>query len=259
MSKKIASGAKAILLDVKMGSGSFMQTETDALRLAQTMVEIGYDLDRQVTAVISDMNQPLGWAVGNVLELREAIDTLHEGGPADFREHCLVLAAELLRLAKVTSSTDEGLQQAQTALASGAAWEKFVALVEAQGGDVSQIESPDRLPHARLVQATPAPQSGYLSVLDARQVGLTAAGLGAGRARKGDTVDHAVGVVVHYKIGDFVEAGTPLFTVHANDEERLKVAETRLLAAHTLSTEPVEPFPLFYRRVSSSAILGRRR
>jgi pyrimidine-nucleoside phosphorylase len=259
MSKKIASGAQAILLDVKLGKGSFMKTESDALRLAQTMVEIGYDLGRQVTAIISDMNQPLGWAVGNVLELREAIDTLHEGGPADFREHCLVLAAELLRLAGVTTSTDEGLEQAQTALSSGAAWEKLVALVQAQGGDVSQIENPDQLPHARLVQATPAPQSGYLSNLDARQVGLSAVELGAGRARKGDPVDHAVGVIVHYKIGDYVEAGTPLFTVHANDEEKLKVAETHLLTAHTFSTKPVEPYPLFYRRVSSSAILGRSR
>jgi pyrimidine-nucleoside phosphorylase len=197
--------------------------------------------------------------VGNVLELREAIDTLHEGGPADFREHCLVLAAELLLLAGVTTSTDEGLEKAQTALSSGVAWEKFSALVKAQGGDVSQIENPDQLPHARLVQATPAPQSGYLSNLDARQIGISAAALGAGRARKGDPIDHAVGVIVHYKIGDYVEAGTPLFTVHANDEEKHRVAEKDLLAAHTFANEPVEPYPLFYRRVSSSAILGRRR
>jgi pyrimidine-nucleoside phosphorylase len=259
MSKKIAGGAHAILLDVKMGQGAFMQTEEEALHLAETMVAIGYDVGRQVTALISDMNQPLGWAVGNALELREAIDTLHEGGPGDFREHCLVVAAELSQLGGVAASTNQGLEQAQTALSSGAAWEKLVALVRAQGGDVSQIENPDHLPHARLVQATPAPRSGYLAELDARQVGLAAVALGAGRARKEEAIDHAVGVVVHYKVGEYVEAGTPLFTVHANDETRLAEAETRLLAAHTFSNEPVEPYPLFYRRVSSSAILGRRK
>jgi pyrimidine-nucleoside phosphorylase len=258
MSKKIAGGASAILLDVKVGKGAFMKTEEEALRLAEIMVEIGYDAGRQVTALISDMNQPLGWAVGNALELREAIDTLHEGGPTDFRQHCLVLAAELLRLGGVAASIDEGLEKAQAALASGGAWEKFVALVRAQGGDVSQVKNPDRLPLARLVQATPAPQSGYLAEIDARKVGLTAFELGAGRTRKGDPIDHAVGVIVHYRVAEYVEAGTPLFTVHANDEEKLAAAEARMLAAHTFSDEPAAPYPLFYRRVSSSAILGRR-
>jgi pyrimidine-nucleoside phosphorylase len=259
MSKKLAGGARAILLDVKTGKGAFMQSEAEALRLAETLVEIGYDAGRQVTALISDMNQPLGYAVGNALELREAIDTLHEGGPADYRQHCLVIAAELLRLGGVATSSDEGLEKAQAALASGAAWEKFLALVRAQGGDVRQVENPDLLPHARLVQATPAPRSGYLAELDARQVGLAAVELGAGRARKGDPIDYAVGVIVHYKVGEYVEAGTPLFTVHANDEAKLAAAEARLLAAHTFSDEPVPPYPLFYRRLSSSAILGRRR
>jgi pyrimidine-nucleoside phosphorylase len=259
MSKKIAGGAKAIVLDVKVGKGAFMASEAQALRLAEAMVEIGYDVGRQVTALISDMNQPLGWAVGNALEVREAIDTLHEGGPADFSQHCMVVAAELLRLGGVAASADEGVEKAQAALASGVAWEKFEALVRAQGGDVKQIEEPDRLPHARLVQATPAPQGGYLKELDAREVGLTAVELGAGRTRKGDPVDHAVGVIVHYKVGEYVEVGTPLFTVHANDEQKLDAASRRLLAAHAFSDDPVEPYPLFYRRVSSSAILRRMR
>jgi len=259
MSKKLASGAQAMVLDVKVGKGAFMKTEQEALRLAETMVEIGYDAGRQVTALISDMNQPLGWAVGNALELREAIGTLHEGGPGDFREHCLVVAAELLRLGGVVTSTDEGLEKAQMALASGAAWEKLVALVEAQGGDVRQIENPDLLPQARLVQATPAPRSGFLAEIDAQEVGLAAVDLGAGRTRKGEAIDHAVGVILHYKVGDAVENNTPLFTVHANDEQKLAAAEARLLAAHTFSDEPVEPYPLFYRRVSSTGIMGRRR
>jgi pyrimidine-nucleoside phosphorylase len=259
MSKKLASGAQAMVLDVKVGKGAFMKTEQEALRLAETMVEIGYDAGRQVTALISDMNQPLGWAVGNALELREAIDTLHEGGPGDFREHCLVVAAELLRLGGVVTSTDAGLEKAQMALASGAAWEKLVALVEAQGGDVRQVENPDLLPQARLVQATPTPKSGYLAEIDAQEVGLAAVDLGAGRTRKGEAIDHAVGVILHYKVGDSVEKNTPLFTIHANDEQKLAAAEARLLAAHNFSDEPVEPYPLFYRRVSSTGIMGRRK
>ena len=258
MSKKLAGGARAIVLDVKVGHGAFMKSQDDALRLAETMVQIGYDAGRRVTALISDMNQPLGWAVGNALELREAIDTLHEGGPADFREHCLVIASELLQLGGVATTPDEGLEKARQALASGAAWEKFLALVRAQGGDTDQIENPDLLPHAQLAQATPAPQSGYLADLNARQVGLAAVDLGAGRAKKGDPIDPSVGVVVHYKVGDLVEKGTPLFTVHANDENRLAASQARLLAAHTLSKEQVSPYPLFYRRVSSSEILGQR-
>lgn len=258
MSKKIAGGAKAILLDVKIGKGAFMKTESDALRLAETMVEIGYDTGRLITALISDMNQPLGWAVGNALELREAIDTLHEGGPSGFRQHCLVIAAELMLLGGVVSSSDEGLAKAQAALAAGSAWEKFADMVRAQGGDTDQIDNPDLLPQARLVRATPAPRSGYLAEIDAQAVGLAVAELGAGRAQKGDPIDHAVGVIIHYKVGEYVEADTPLFTIHANDDTKLSVAELRLIEAHKFSAEPVPPYPPFYRRVSTQSILGRR-
>jgi pyrimidine-nucleoside phosphorylase len=258
MSKKLACGARAMVLDVKAGTGAFTKTEQEALRLAEVMVEIGYDAGRHITALISDMNQPLGWAVGNALELREAIDTLHEGGPNDFRQHCLVVAAELLYLGEAAASTDQALEMAQLALDTGAAWEKFKALVAAQGGDVRLVEDPDLLPRARLVRATPAPQSGYLSGIDAQEVGLAAVDLGAGRAQKGDSIDHSVGVIVHYKVGEYVEAATPLFTVHANDGEKLEEAEKRLLAAHSFSEDPVEPYPLFYRRVSSREILRRR-
>jgi len=258
MSKKLAGGARSILLDVKVGHGAFMKDLEGALQLAEMMVQIGYDAGRRVTALISDMHQPLGWAVGNALELREAIDTLHEGGPIDLREHCLVVAAELLQLGGVAATPEAGLEKAQQALASGGAWEKLIALVRAQGGDVRQVENPDLLPHARLVQATPAPRSAYLAELNAHQVGLAAVRLGAGRAKKGEHIDHAVGVIVHYKVGDFVQAGTPLFTVHANDADRMAGVEKQLLAAHSFSDEPVPPYPLFYRRVSSSQILGSR-
>jgi len=258
MSKKVASGAKTIVLDVKTGKGAFMKTENEAIRLAEVMVEIGYDMGRKVTALISDMNQPLGFAVGNALELREAIDTLHEGGPPDFRQHCLVVSAELLHLSGRAPTSDAALEIAQAALASGAAWEKFVALIRAQGGNVRVVENPDLLPQARFVQATPAPRNGYLAELDAEEVGFAAVDLGAGRTKKGDAVDHSVGVIVHYKVGEFVESDTPLFTIHANDRAALASAEKRILSAHRFSDQPTEPYPLFYRRISSREILGRR-
>ena len=250
MSKKLASGAHALVLDVKVGRGAFMRTLEEARALAEMMVSIGKDAGRRVTALLSDMNQPLGWAVGNALELREAIDVLHEGGPPDFREHCLVVASEMLLLGGKVQSEEEGIALAAERIASGAAWQKFRQLIEAQGGDVSQVDDPEKLPQARYVEAVSAPRSGYLAAVDAREVGMTAVLLGAGREKKGDPVDHAVGIIVHYKVGDYVEAGTPLFTIHANDPQKLALARERLLAAHRWSDEPVEPLPLFYQKVT---------
>ncbi len=249
MSKKLASGADAICLDVKTGNGAFMKSLEEAEALAEAMVRLGEQAGREVTSLISDMNQPLGWAVGNALEVREAINTLHEAGPADFREHCLAVAAEMLRLSGKASTTSEALTLALETLASGAAWGKFREMVEAQGGDVDCIDDPDRLPQAPLIEPVPAPRSGYLSALNALEVGLTVVELGGGREEKGDPIDHSVGVLVHYKVGDLVRKDTPLFTVHANDEQKLEAARERILAAHTFSDEPVQPLPLFYRRV----------
>ena len=252
MSKKIAAGADAIVLDVKVGSGAFMKTLEDAEALARSMVRIGQRVGRQVVALLSDMNQPLGWAVGNAVEVREAIETLHGGGPEDFREHCLVVAAEMLALGGKAADPDEGKRLAAEAIASGAAWEKFRAMVEAQGGDLSVVDDPDRLPRARLIEPVPAPASGYLQKVNAAEVGLAVVDLGGGREKKEDTIDHAVGVVTHHKVGDRVEKGEPLFTIHANDERRLAMARERLLAAHTIGPEPVEPLPLFYGRIDAA-------
>jgi pyrimidine-nucleoside phosphorylase len=249
MSKKLASGADAICLDVKMGNGAFMKSLEEAEALAEAMVRLGEQAGREVTSLISDMNQPLGWAVGNALEVREAINTLHEAGPADFREHCLAVAAEMLRLSGKASTTSEALTLALETLASGAAWRTFREMVKAQGGNVDCIDEPDRLPQAPLIEPVPAPRSGYLSAVNALEIGLTVVELGGGREEKGDPIDHSVGVLVHYKVGDLVQKGIPLFTVHANDEEKLKAARERILAAHTFSDEPVQPLPLFYRRV----------
>jgi pyrimidine-nucleoside phosphorylase len=249
MSKKIAGGAQAIVLDVKTGSGAFMPTVADATRLAKAMVAIGRHAGRQVVALISDMNQPLGHAVGNALEVREAIETLRGTGPDDFREHCLAVAAHLLRLAGRAPTTAATRKLAEAALSGGAAWAKFRELVAAQGGALKVVDEPDRLPAARLIEAVPSPRTGYLAWLDAREVGLASVDLGAGRARKGDPIDHAVGFIIHHKVGDRVKKGQALFTVHANDAAKLAAARERVLAAHRFSRERVKPLPLFYKVV----------
>jgi pyrimidine-nucleoside phosphorylase len=246
MSKKIAAGADAIVLDVKCGRGAFMQTVDDARALAQAMVGIGRDVGRKCVALISDMNQPLGCAVGNALEVKEAIATLHGQGPADFREHCLTASAHMLCLGHKADSIAAGEKLATQLLDSGQAWDKFVALVRAQGGDVAMIENAELLPKARLVQDVPAPRGEYIAVMDAAEIGMTSVELGAGRAKKGDAIDYAVGLLVHAKVGDRVRAGEPLFTVHANDEGKLVPAEKRLLGAVEWSDKPVKPLPLFY-------------
>jgi pyrimidine-nucleoside phosphorylase len=246
MSKKIAAGAHAILLDVKVGKGAFMENLEDAHHLARLMVSIGTLSGRKTVALISDMNQPLGFAVGNALEIIESIETLQGKGPKDFQEHCLVVASHMLVLGKTAKNLEEARQMVENALTSGQGWEKFRVLVEAQDGDVRYVDHPERLPSAALVETVTAPQSGWLKAIHAREVGETAVALGAGRARKGDAVDHAVGIIIHRKVGDRVEAGDDLFTVHASDRERMEEAKTRLLAAHEWSDEKCDPLPLFY-------------
>jgi pyrimidine-nucleoside phosphorylase len=249
MSKKLAAGSQVILLDVKVGNGAFMKSLEQAEDLARTMVEIGKRAGRRVAAVISDMNQPLGFAVGNALEVVEAVETLHGEGPPDFREHCLEIAARILTLASEDQEMEQARDLAQRALADGSALEKFRQLVQAQGGDASVVDSLECLPQAAYVQEVASPEAGFLAEIHAREVGLTAMQLGAGREKKGDPVDHAVGVVVHHKVGDRVESGEPLFTVHARSEAQAQAAIVRVLNAHKFQEAPVEPPPLFYEVV----------
>lgn len=246
MSKKIAAGAQAIVLDVKVGLGAFMQTIEEAHALANLMVSIAKLAGRKAVALLSDMNQPLGNAVGNALEVQEAIDTLLGGGPEDFREHCLVVAGHMLALGGKADDEQEGKEMARQALAMGKAWEKFRELVIAQGGEVSFIDQPSKFKGASWIEIVPAPQSGYLSEINARIVGETAVLLGGGRSKKDDQIDHAVGVVVHHKVGDWIQHDQPLFTIHANQEKVILEARHNLLAAHTWSDVQVEPLPLFY-------------
>jgi len=246
MCKKIAAGAHAILLDVKTGLGAFMETLEDARILANLMVDIGKLAGREVVALLSDMNQPLGNAVGNSLEVIEAVETLHGSGPHDFREHCLHVCAHMLVLGKRAKDLDEGRAMAEKAIADGSAFGKFRILVQAQGGDVSYIEDVSRFPKAKLVDVVKAHRNGSISQIHARSVGEASVLLGAGRAKKSDAVDHAVGIVIHKKVGDKVETGEPLFTIHADDETRLAEARQMTLTAHFFSDSDVPPLPLFY-------------
>lgn len=246
MSKKIAAGAHADVLDVKVGDGAFMKTLKDARELADLMVQIGQLAGRKVVALLSDMNQPLGNAVGNALEVREAIDMLHGGGPEDFREHSLHVSAHMLVLGEKAKDLDEGRKLAEQAVKDGSAYEKLRTLVRAQDGDVDFVDDPEKLPKAKYIEVVKSPKNGYLNQVRARIVGESAVALGAGRTKKGDPVDHAVGFVIHHKVGDKVEKGEPLFTIHANDKKLLSQERKNVLAAHSWNDMPVPALPLFY-------------
>ena len=246
MSKKIASGVQAIVLDVKLGLGAFMQSLDEARILAKLMVDIGTLAGRDVVALLSDMNQPLGCAVGNSLEVVEAIEMLKGGGPEDYREHCLHVSAHMLVLGKCAKTLEEGRAMAEQSVADGSALNKLRVLVDAQDGDVSYVDDPSKFPHAKYISVVEAPRSGSISQVHARIVGEAAVGLGAGRAKKSDTVDHAVGFIIHKKVGNQVEKGDALFTIHANDEKKLAEAREAVLAAYTIVDGVVKPLPLFY-------------
>jgi pyrimidine-nucleoside phosphorylase len=249
MSKKIAAGADAIVLDVKVGQGAFMATEAEGVELAELMVQIGRGLGRRMAALIGDMEQPLGLAAGNALEVIEAIDTLHNEGPEDFRRHCIDVAAEMLTIAGDVINPQTGRAAAAHALADGSAWAKFRQFVSLQGGNLAYIDNPARLPRAPLIAPLPAPQAGYVARLDAREVGFTVVDLGGGRARKEDPVDPAVGVLLspNGKVGGLVETGEPLLWVHARTPDALEAALARLANAYRFSDTPVAAPPLIHR------------
>ena len=246
MSKKIAAGADAIVLDVKVGRGAFMATLEDATSLAQTMVDIGKGVGRRVSAVLSDMDQPLGRAVGNALEVAEALDTLRGRGPADLVEHCLVTAAEMLVLGGVAEDSTSARRLLVEAIQSGRALNKFHDWIAAQGGSLSVVGDPPGLQAASIIREVSASRSGVIGSIDAMAVGLAAVDLGAGRAQKGDTIDHAVGVVLRAKVGDEVRAGDALYSVHANREAAFERARERLSAAYSWSDRRGPGRPLVY-------------
>ena len=250
MSKKIAAGAHAIVLDVKVGNGAFMNNIEDAQKLASAMVAIGKLSGRSVIAVLSDMNQPLGEAVGNAVELKEAINTLNNKGPDDFREHCLVIASHMLVLGKIAADLEKARVMAIDSLEKGTAWEKFRELVIEQKGDVSYIDEVGKLPTAPISLEVKANRGGYISQVHARKIGEASVDLGAGRAKKTDAIDPSVGILVHKKVGAKVEAGDLLFTILANSQEKAKQAENRLIESINISDSPCDPLPLFFDVIS---------
>ncbi|HWM14119.1 MAG TPA: thymidine phosphorylase, partial [Gaiellaceae bacterium] len=236
MSKKIAGGADAIVLDVKVGDGAFMKTPEDARELARTMVELGRLAGRRVVCELTDMDQPLGRAVGNALEIHEVLDTLEGSGPPDLVELVLGAAAHLLALSDLGVEEAEGRRRAEEALASGAARERYYRWVRAQGGDPGR----EALPRAPVTAPVPAPATGFVQAIATTAVGLAALHLGAGRLRKEDTIDHAVGVVCVAKRGDRVEAGQPLAEVHAHDEASAARAVEELARCYRIGDEEPE-------------------
>ena len=246
MSKKLAEGTDGLVLDVKWGSGAFMKTREDARELARVMVGIGDRMDKGMTALLTNMDQPLGVAVGNSLEVIEAIDTLKGKGPEDFYLHCLEVAAHMLNLCGKAESAKDGEKMVKQAINDGSGLEMFRKLVIAQGGDVSYVDDPEKFPKAKFIEEVIAPEEGYVKEINARTVGELSVELGAGRTKKSDPVDHAVGVMIHRNVGDYVKKGDLLATIHANQEEMVKYSRKTLLDAHKFSQIHVEPIPLFY-------------
>jgi pyrimidine-nucleoside phosphorylase/thymidine phosphorylase len=238
MSKKLAEGIDGLVLDVKVGSGAFMKSPADARTLARTLAAIGRSMGKRVTALLTSMEEPLGCAVGNALEVAEAVETLRGGGPEDLREVTVALTAEMLLLGGVAEAPAAARAAVEGAIADGRGLSKLAEIVSAQGGDPEAIRDPARLPRAPSVRDVPAPASGFVRAIDAEAIGLASVALGAGRARVDDRIDPAVGIVVHRKVEDRVERGEPLCTIHhgARGEPPERVA-ARIAAAYAIGAE----------------------
>ncbi|MCX7904581.1 MAG: pyrimidine-nucleoside phosphorylase [Caloramator sp.] len=254
MSKKIAAGADAIVLDVKTGAGAFMKTLDDSFALAQEMVDIGTNVGRNTIAIVSDMDEPLGFAVGNALEVKEAIDTLNGKGPKDLYELCMTLGSYMLILAKKADDIETARRILEDTIKTGAALNKFKEFVAAQGGDPAVIDNPELLPKADHIIEFKAEESGYVNKIVAIEVGLAALVLGAGRETKESQIDLAVGVVLNKKVGDYVEKGEPLAYIHVNDLSKVKDCEERLKRAFQITKDKPEPRPLIFGVVTKDGI-----
>lgn len=244
MSKKLAAGADCIVLDVKFGSGAFMHNIEAARDLARTMVEIGRRAGRRCAALLTSMEQPLGQAIGNALEVREAVAALRGAGPPDLSELCLALGSELLVLAGRAASASAARPLLETSLASGAAWQKFQAMVANQGGDPVALTAAEGLPRASVQRSLPALQAGYLMAIDGQLLGHAVSRLGGGRQRKEDPIDPAVGLELQVRPGDRIEPGTPLVRIHAASEQDAAAAAAELPAAFRVADTPPPRLPL---------------
>lgn len=244
MSKKLAAGADAIVLDVKTGSGAFMKEETDSFALAHEMVRIGNGAGRKTIAVVSDMDQPLGCAVGNALEVKEAIDTLRGNGPDDFMELCMTLGAYMLVAGEKAENREEAEKILAGVIQDGSALDKLAAFVEAQGGDKELVYHPERLPQASIIQEITSLSEGYIQKIVCDEIGMCSLILGGGRETKESAIDLSVGLVLHKKVGDFVKKGETLATIYANDQTKLSMAQERFLKAYLIDKTPMKKKPL---------------
>ncbi len=253
MSKKLAEGIDALVLDVKTGSGAFMKSEKDAVFLAELMVETGERMGKEVIALITDMDQPLGNMIGNALEVVEVIDVLKGGGPEDLRELCLHMAGWMLFLGRVTNTIAEGKQRSEELISSGKALERFRQMIQLQGGDAGVVDDGSRLPQAKdTVQVTSA-KSGFVSAIQCEQIGTACVILGGGRERKEDSVDPAVGIVLHKKVGDTVSVGEPIATIHYNDDARAQRARQLIAdSCEIAGAAPKTKRPLIHRVIAKS-------
>ena len=241
MSKKMAEGVDALVLDVKVGSGAFMKKQVDARRLAQMMVGIGRRLDRRVQALITDMNQPLGYAIGNALEVMEASQTLQNAGPSDLTRISLELAARMIFLGKKAASLEEARHIAETKIVDGSAYKKFKQVVQAQGGNAQALDRFELLPNATGMREITAPRAGYVSAINAEDIGRASTMMGAGRNRKEDGIDPAVGVILEVKIGEKVDSGAVLCRLYYTREDGLEEAAEMVEDAFRISQTKPEP------------------
>jgi pyrimidine-nucleoside phosphorylase len=252
MSKKLAEGIDALVLDVKTGSGAFMKNEKDAIFLAELMVETGERMGKQMVALITDMDQPLGNYIGNALEVIECVEILRGAGPDDLRELCLELAAWMLFLGGASKTVAEGKEKSAKLISSGAALERFRQMIELQGGDPRVIEDVKRLPHAQHTMQVTSARAGYLSSMQCEQIGTACVILGGGREKKEDSVDPSVGIVLHKKVGDKVAAGESLATIYYNSETKAQRARQLIESSCTIAdTEPAKR-PLIHRVIGKS-------
>jgi pyrimidine-nucleoside phosphorylase len=257
MSKKLAEGIDALVLDVKTGSGAFMKREEDAAFLAELMVETGQLVGKKVIALITDMDQPLGTHIGNSLEVIEVLEVLRGGGPADLQELCLELAGWMLHAGGVAETLEQGRSEAMKLIRSGAALEKFRQMVELQGGDARVIDDISRLPSSKHTSEVAAANTGFIAEIDSQAVGVASVILGGGRNKKEDSVDPSVGIVVHYRLGDAVTRGEPLCTIHYNSETRAREAALLLQKSYKITdVAPAENKPLIRRVIGAGGTTG---
>jgi len=250
MSKKLAEGIDALVLDVKTGCGAFMKTEKDSVHLAELMVETGERMAKKMVALITDMDQPLGLKVGNALEVEECIEVMKGGGPADLIEVSVELSAWMLFLAQRAPSIDQGRRLAFELIRDQSALRKFREIITQQGGDPRVIDDPARLPQAQHQSQIPSQSSGFVDSIQCEQVGIASLVLGGGREKKEDVIDPAVGLVLHKKVGDPVREGEPLCTIHYNSDARLGDAQRMLQQAYQIADKPAERRPLIHQVIS---------